>query len=238
MEPREYELMDAAEERMWWYRALHARIMRALVPVTGAVLDVGCGTGGMLARVRAARPDLRLTGLEWWEPAALRAARKSAVPVVRGSANALPFADGRFAAAVLADVLCHEAVRPEQALSECARVLAPNGRLIVNMPAFASLFSAHDRRVRNARRQNARELKMMLTRAGFRDVRAHYWNGLLLPLMIAHRKIRGRHGDAPSDVAVFSPPVDATLFAVTALERHLPFALPAGSSVLATAIRP
>jgi len=55
-----------------------------------------------------------------------------------------------------------------------------------------------------------------------------------LPLMIAGRKLR-RH-DSASDVAAFSPWLDASFHAVTRLERGLP--LPFGGSVLATAIRP
>ena len=27
MEPTEYDRMDAAEEHMWWYRALHRRLI-------------------------------------------------------------------------------------------------------------------------------------------------------------------------------------------------------------------
>jgi hypothetical protein len=37
---------------------------------------------------------------------------------------------------------------------------------------------------------------------------------------------------------VFSPWLDATLHGITALERRLPFPLPAGGSVLATAEAP
>src|SRR3954449_5277748 len=74
MEPAEYALMDAAEEHMWWYRALHRRMLDALVGVHGAVLDAGCGTGGLLARIRAERPDLRPIGLEWVQAASHRAA--------------------------------------------------------------------------------------------------------------------------------------------------------------------
>ena len=58
MEPAEYALMDAVEDRMWWYRALHARLLDALADVRGDVLDAGCGTGGLLARLSAERPDL------------------------------------------------------------------------------------------------------------------------------------------------------------------------------------
>jgi SAM-dependent methyltransferase len=152
--------------------------------------------------------------------------------------NALPFADRSFHAAILADVLCHAAVDPAAALGECARVLEPGGRLIVNMPAFAWLLSAHDRRVHNVRRQSAHELRGVLAQAGFRDIRTHYWNSLLLPLMMAQRKLRARDEAAASDVAPFPPWMDAILYAATALERRLPLPFPAGGSVLATAVRP
>ena len=234
MEQAEYDLMDAAEGRMWWYRALHARIIDALAGVTGRVLDAGCGTGGLLAALAVRAPSLRPVGLEF-SPAAGRAAAKSGAPVVRGSVNAMPFADASFDAAIAADLLCHAAVDPPAALSELRRVLHPGGRLVVNMPAYAWLMSAHDRRVHNARRQTAAELRADLAAAGFSRIEVGYWNGLLLPLMIAERKLLARGADAASDVAVFSPWLDAILHGITALERRLPFSLPAGGSVMAIA---
>jgi SAM-dependent methyltransferase len=234
MEQAEYALMDAAEERMWWYRALHARLLARLAAVRGRVLDAGCGTGGLLRRLRAARPDIAAFGVEWAQPAAARAGAKSGAPVAAGSVTALPFADASFSAAIAADVLCHAAVDPAAALAELHRVLQPGGLLLVNMPAYAWLMSEHDRRVHNARRQTAAQTAAMLAAAGFAQVRARYWNGLLLPLMIAQRKLRR---STASDVAVFPPWIDATFRAVAAFERHLP-RLPAGGSVLATAIRP
>jgi len=234
MEPAEYDLMDAQEGSMWWYRALHARLQDALAGVRGRILDAGCGTGGFLTALRHGRPDLETVGLEYFSEAARRAATKSSAPVACGSVNAMPFADRTFDAAVTADVLCHEAVHPALAMAEMLRVLRPGGLLVVNMPAYRWLMSAHDTRVQNARRQNIHEVRAMLRQAGFGNVHARYWNGLLLPLMIATRKLR-RH-DSASDVAAFPPWLDATLHAVTRAER--PFRLPAGGSVLAIATRP
>jgi SAM-dependent methyltransferase len=236
MEPAEYSLMDAAEERMWWYRALHIRLLDMLADIpAGPVLDAGCGTGGLLAQLREWRPELAAVGLEWSAAAAARAAAKSGAPVARGSVNALPFADASFTAAVTADVLCHAAVVPETALAELRRVLRPGGRLVVNMPAFAWLLSDHDRRVHNSRRWSAPETRAMLERTGFTKVRTHYWNGLLLPLMVAHRKLPRRRSG--SDVAPFPPWLDGMLYGVTEFERWLKPRLPAGGSVLATAER-
>ena len=248
MEPAEYELMDAAEEGMWWYRALHARVLDTLglLPAApgaqaGAVLDAGCGTGGFLARLRAARPDLPALGLEVHPPAAARARAKAGRPVAAGSVNDLPFRDGAFRAVVSLDVLSHKAVQPDRALAEMFRVLAPGGLLVMNLPAFTWLYSAHDVRVHNARRFNARGAKAALEAAGFRGVRARYWNALLLPLMVAQRKILHRATDNRSDVAPFPPWLDRILFAVTALERRLMavgLRFPAGGSLLVTATRP
>jgi SAM-dependent methyltransferase len=236
MEAAEYALMDAAEDRMWWYRALHARLLDALDGVHGRVLDAGCGTGGLLAALAARRPDLALVGVDWSPTAAARAAAKSAVPVVRGSIAALPLADGSVDAAIAADVLCHAAVDPEAAAMELYRVLRPGGLLLVNMPAYGWLASAHDRRVHNARRHTAGQLASLLRGAGFQAVRVRYWNTLLLPLMVIQRKILAR-GDAASDVADFSPWLDAALHGMTELERRLGIKLPAGGSVLAVAER-
>src|ERR1700723_2647731 len=110
MEPAEYALMDAAEDHMWWYRALHVRLCDALTHTRGRVLDAGCGTGGFLAVLRTRRPDLARFGIEWDATATARARNKSAAGIVRGSINALPFADNSFDAVVSADVLCHAAV--------------------------------------------------------------------------------------------------------------------------------
>jgi hypothetical protein len=68
-------------------------------------------------------------------------------------------------------------------------------------------------------------------------LRIRYWNGLLLPLMIARRKIFSRPSDR-SDVAAFPPWLDRIFYGMTELERRLRLPLPAGGSVLAIAERP
>ena len=116
-------------------------------------------------------------------------------------------------------------------------MLRPGGRLVVNMPAYGWLLSTHDRLVHNVRRTSARQLAATLRTAGFVRADARYWNGLLLPLMVVQRKLLARQAVA-SDVAQFPPWLDATLHAMTEIERRLPLRLPAGGSVLATAERP
>ena len=189
------------------------------------------------SHLKTLRPDLQTVGIEWADQAALRARTKSRASIVRGSVNTLPFAGNSFDAAVSADVLSHGAVDPPQALAELKRILKSGGMLIVNMPAYTWMLSAHDRQVHNVRRQTATETTRMVEQAGFVRIRAHYWNSLLLPLMIVQRKFLST-GDADSDVAPFPPWLDATLHATTETERRLPFSLPFGGSVLAIAEKP
>lgn len=235
MEEDEYRLMDEAEATMWWYRALHARLAAALAPISGRVLDAGCGTGGFLAALAKTRPDLTRFGVEHVPSAAHRAAAKSNTPVVTGSIMALPFPDASFDAIISADVLCHEAVAPGAALAELHRALKPGGTLILNMPAYPWLASAHDRRVHNARRATPAELRDWLQATGYIAIKTQFWNGLLLPVMIIQRKLLAT-GNAASDVVAFPPWLDALLHAITRIETRLP--LPVGGSILAIATRP
>ena len=245
VEPAEYQLMDEAEDGMWWYRALHARVLDALDPGDraggGPVLDAGCGTGGFLWRLRRAFPDARAAGLEFNPDAAARARAKAGVPVAAGSVNAVPFADAAFGSLVSLDVLCHAAVEPDRALAEFHRVLRPGGLLVLNLPAFQWLYSAHDVRVHTRRRFTAEDVGALLAAAGFAEVRARYWNSLLFPLMVLQRKVLARGPGSASDVSLPPPWLNRGFHAATALERRAAAAglrFPAGGSVLATAVRP
>jgi len=243
VDSNEYALMDAVEDRMWWYRAMHGHALRALeaLPADARVLDAGCGTGGFLAKLRAASPQADLYGLEYADAAAARAAAKARAHVAAGTINALPFPAASFDALVSLDVLCHRGVEQPAALAEFRRVLRPGGLLVLNLPAHEWLRSAHDARVHTARRYERGAMAGLLATAGFTDVAPRHWNSLLLPLMLFQRKVLKRDEGAASDVAPFPPWLDASLFSVCRLEAALMrggMRFPLGGSLLATATRP
>jgi SAM-dependent methyltransferase len=235
--------MDAAEERLWWYRALHAQLLDAFgaapLPAGAPILDAGCGTGGLLKRLGAIAPERLRIGLDREAAAAHRAAHKSGASVVVGSVDALPFSDASFCAIFSADVLYHRAVDPARAASEAYRCLMPDGLLVVNLPAFDWLSSYHDRQVHGARRYDRKQLRALLAEAGFRRIAVRYWNSLLFPLMVVRRLGSGA-ARADSDVSLPPWPIDAAFGAVTRIERvalRWGLRFPAGGSVLAVAHR-
>jgi ubiquinone/menaquinone biosynthesis C-methylase UbiE len=116
---------------------------RALTPLVAQgelrpghrVLEIGCGTGQLLALIARLHPRVGLTGLDP-DPLALeRAARKArrqgfTAALDRGFADALPYPDAAFDR-VFSSMMFHHVPKREKpgVLAEVRRVLKPGGRL-------------------------------------------------------------------------------------------------------------
>ena len=243
MERREYERLAAVEERGWWFRGLHANLIRAWQERSspardGVLLDAGCGTGGLLTRLAEAAPWARRYGLEFDPGAAETARDKSGAGLMVASVLAPPLAPQSCDAIFSADVLCHRGVEPAEALAALAPCLKPRGILLLNLPAYRWLFSGHDLAVDNVRRFGAGEVRALLRAAGFIDIRIGYWNSLLFPLMVAQRLI---HRGAKSEVELLPPTAERLFGSMLRCELALAargLRLPFGGSILATAVKP
>lgn len=240
MEADEYDKMHALEAELWWFRALRRNMLTVLNRMAGAsgqtVLDAGCGTGGWLETLAVARPQDQRIGVEYDPRAARLAAGKAGCPILVGSVNQLPVADCTVNIITSSDVLCHAGVTPALALAEFHRVLAPDGRLLLNLPAYGWLMSAHDRRVHNARRFDPGAVRGLLHQHGFVLERLEFWNCILFPLMVGKRLLSSN--DAASDVALLPAPVEYLFDLTCRLETGMiewGWQLPWGGSLLVSA---
>src|SRR5258708_2756589 len=137
MQSDEYRKMAEVEDAMWYYRVLPRHGGRSLarhLSATARVLDAGCGTGGLLRHLHAARPAWRMTGLDFSPLACELARERTGGEVVQGSIAGLPFADTTFEAVTSCDVVCQVA-DPARAVREFHRCLSPGGVVVLTMPA-------------------------------------------------------------------------------------------------------
>ena len=187
MKPGQHDLLRKVEDHHWWYdvqRRLALDVLRRHVRAGAAVLDAGCGTGGMLSRLGR----YAAFGCDRAEEAVRHCRQRGLRRVLRCSVDALPWVDASFDAVLSLDVLYHEAVNEAGAVEEALRVLRPGGILVVHAPALECLRGAHDEAVGGARRYSVTGLHRVLSQAGFGVEEAYAWNVSLLPLLWMRRR--------------------------------------------------
>lgn len=100
-------------------------------------LDVGCGVGFNVARLRARK--MTVVGVEPAEGMRVRATEMNpGAEIIDGDIEQLPFKDGAFDLVIAIEVIRY-LEDPARALAECARVLRPGGLAIVTAAPLCSL---------------------------------------------------------------------------------------------------
>lgn len=115
--------------------------LTALLPPHGPILEVGAGTGGLIAS--AIRSGLDITGSDVATRWLLVARRRLtdlglAAPLIGAQAERLPWPDHSFDT-VVADSLLEHLTNPLDALRECLRVARPGGQILIWSPNRLSL---------------------------------------------------------------------------------------------------
>jgi len=175
---------------------MHRRIAGEVPIDRGRLLDVGCGAGKLDRLIAAARPNLRVVGLDSSEPM-IRAARKRSdrpnvefrLGTVEVSGSSAEF---DFALSVLS---FHHWDAPEETLAAVHRALVPGGRFwIYEMDPDASA-------------------------EAIRTDRAPLWGFLRLPVRMQRRMARDHGFSAPEVETVVRPSVARTPFRDLRLTR-------------------
>jgi len=243
MSPEENDIMRSVEDHYWWYQALRPHVAAAIEPIAAdfALLDAGCGTGGMLNIVRQEFPAANLTGVDQSTHALeLTAGRETGAKLIPASVQELPFPDNSFDFVLSLDVLVSIGLNDALAVQEAHRVLRPGGRLIVNVAALELLKGTHDAAVDADRRYSRPQLRALLEGVHFRVERLSYWNATLTPPIALVRWLSRRRAGADKPRSDFRPLprlLNSMLKGIAALElnasRHV--SLPFGTSLFAVA---
>jgi SAM-dependent methyltransferase len=203
------------------------------------ILDVGCGAGGMLELL--ARYG-QVTGVDSSAELVEFCHRRGFTNVVLGDAYGLPAGDGSVDLVTLFDTIEH-IPDDRRALSECRRVLAPDGRLFISTPAYQFLYANNDRVAHHERRYTVRGLRRRLLEAGLEPVKLTYFNTLLFPAIlpaVLAKKVQERlsdPGDRTNLSHTMNPIVNRALAATMGAEGRLLARVnfPFGHSIIAIA---
>ena len=242
--PEYFARLAKIEESNFWFRARNELIQWALrnyFPDAKSFLEIGCGTGFVLAGINEKFPRMRLAGSEIFADGLVIAkARLPNVDFYQMDARRIPF-EREFDVVGAFDVVEH-IIEDEDVLRQMFNAVQPGGGLLVTVPQHRFLWSASDDYAMHQRRYNRAELRSKVERAGFHIQRIASFNSLLLPLMIWSRVVRKRdHHFQPLREFEIGPALNKTLECILSFERlliRLGASFPAGGSLLLVGRKP
>jgi SAM-dependent methyltransferase len=244
MQRHTYAILRRVENSHWWFagrrRILESFIERIVDELSlpegrrPRILDVGCGTGAnldMLARFGDT------AGVDISEDALSFCRERGLTQVRRGAAESLPFEGDSFDLVTALDVVEH--LDDDLAgLREMRRVLKPNGRALLFVPAFMWLWGVQDDVSHHRRRYTLPNLRARVEASGLEVERASYANiTFLAPILFGRLLMRATGLRPASENNVNVSALNGVLGRVFGAERHFlrRFNFPFGVSAICVA---
>ena len=194
MQSHHYPILYQVEESHWWYlgrrriiQSLVEKICTTLDNSNPRILDVGCGTGANLKMLAA---HGRAEGVDI-SPQAIDFCRERGLDSVKlGALEQLPYDNGSFDLVTALDVVEH--LDDDVAgLREIRRVLRPDGRVLLFVPAFMFLWGVQDDVSNHRRRYTLPGLLSAVETAGFSVEWSSYANiSFFLPVLLVRSLMR------------------------------------------------
>ena len=221
--------------RHWWWRVRERILLDRIRQLLGnrvphaRILDIGCGAGlffdalETLGHVEGIESDpITIEQSGRWRSRIHQGGMESFVP------------NSAFDLVLALDVVEHVPT-PEAMLSQAARFLAPDGHMLITTPAFAWLWTSHDRLNHHVKRYTAGEMRALVRKSGLQPIQTRYlFQSLVVPKLL----VRAREAMRPAaaSVPVVPPPlVNRALQTWLRSENAIAGWLPFGSSVMTIA---
>jgi len=230
----EYEKMYAVEGCHWWYCNLHRLTLEALtkdmqLPFDAAILDAGCGTGGMILALQAAGFN-NIEGFDLSDDA-VRFCQQHGLKACMGD---LRLIGTQYQGRLFDVVISHDNLYfltpadQQRYFAEVALLLKPSGRLIMNAPINPAFAGTHDLAVGIRERLSTEQLISLSVGAGLSVKRCWVWPFVLssaIWLVRSTQRLKMRLGASQqspeSDVALPPPWVNRALLMVCQLDARL-----------------
>jgi ubiquinone/menaquinone biosynthesis C-methylase UbiE len=234
-----YELFFELEDEHWWFQGRKDLVLSFLGRYQPSsrprILDVGCGTGGMLSGYAEFGPSVGIDSA----PEAAHFCNRRGLNMILGSGMQIPMADASVDVVSALDVIEH--VDDDRAiLREMWRVCTPGGLLLLTVPAFQFLWSSHDDLNHHKRRYIRSDLAQRLRETGFRPLKHSYYNSLLMPAAVARKYLlKSRNNGSEGHLEKLPAALNTAFRRILSLERPiLSLAdLPIGASIICAATR-
>ena len=202
MSPEAYVEMARTEDVHWWFvarRTILTRLLRSMsLKKDARILEVGSGTGGNLDMLSQFGT---VSALEMDDTARAMAKEKTGgqIDIRAGKCpGEIPFEDQKFDLICMFDVLEH-IEQDVETLDALKGLLAPEGRMIITVPAYQWMWSAHDEFLHHHRRYSARDFKSKVNSVDLHILRLSHFNFLLFPIaFLVRMKDRLTKNDVPT----------------------------------------
>jgi|TARA_B110000967_G_scaffold198613_1_gene231878 SAM-dependent methyltransferase len=238
----EYIKMSECERNHWWYDALHNqtldRIKEKFPHKNTKILDLGCGTGGLLSRISRIGYN-NIIGFDI-SADAVEIACSFDLPVTQADARKVIFdlEESSFDVIVMHDVFYFFTdIERKEIFSQLLKLLNPGGLLMMNLPSFDVFAGTHDAAVGIQKRFNKQRINDFINNAPAIESDMTYWPFALSPVIATVRSLQRikiklfPDHSTPSDLAVPNRLINAILLGVTNLEGMLGLRKIWGSSI-------
>jgi len=234
MESSYAQLYRKLDREHWWWLARKGAILDLLrhrIPANGQaeILDIGCGDGLFFDQL------LQFGNVEGVEPCSDLVAPDSPH---RHRIHVSPFDDRfqprkHYSLILLLDVLEH-VINPVDTLRHSLGLLAPNGMILITVPAFHILWTNHDIMNHHFTRYTKSSFRAVAEKAGLTVREERYWFQWTFPAKLVQRARESLLCLKPSNPKIPIAPINRILYRLSKLELAVAnrVSIPFGSSLV------